>query len=82
MVTAVVETTMTAGNHGVATLTEIAMIVETKQEIPPLKEDIVNGTGVTTGKEVFVCIFLHTSIYGVESICRNMFFYQFLPLHK
>lgn len=52
MVTAVVETTTIAGNHGVATLTEIAMIVETKQEIPPSKEDIVNGTGVTTGKEI------------------------------
>lgn len=53
MVTAVVETTMTAGNQEVATLIEIVTIVENKQGIPPLKEDIVNGTGVTTEKEVF-----------------------------
>jgi len=53
MVTAVVETTMTAGNQGVAMLIGIAMIVENKQGIPPLKEDMVNGTGVTTEKEVF-----------------------------
>lgn len=53
MVTAVVETTMTAGNQGVATLIGIAMTVENKQGIPPLKEDMVNGTGVTTEKEVF-----------------------------
>lgn len=76
MVTAVVETTTIAGNQGVATLTEIAMIVETKQEIPPSKEDIASGTGVTTGKEVFSCIFLHTRIYGVENIKYT------LPIHK
>lgn len=52
MVTAVVETTMTAGNQGVATLIGIAMTVENKQGIPPLKEDMVNGTGVTTEKEI------------------------------
>lgn len=52
MATAVVETTMTAGNQGVATLIGIAMIVETKQGIPPLKEDIVNGIGGTTEKEI------------------------------
>lgn len=51
MVTAVVETTMTAGNQGAATLTGIAMTVENKQGIPLLKEDTVNGTGVTTEKE-------------------------------
>lgn len=58
MVTAVVETTMRTGNQGVATLIGIAMIVENKQGIPPLKEDIVNGTGVTE-KEVFYCMFLY-----------------------
>lgn len=53
MVTAVVETTMTAGNRGVATLIGIAMTVGIKHGIPPLKEDMVSGIGVTTEKEVF-----------------------------
>lgn len=53
MVTAVVETTTIAGTRGVATLIGIAMTVGIKQGIPPLKEDIVNGIGVTTEKEVF-----------------------------
>lgn len=52
MVTAVVETTMTAGNQGVATLIGIAMTVGIKHGIPPLKEDMVNGIGVTTEKEI------------------------------
>lgn len=53
MVTAAVGTTTTAGNRGVAMLIGIAMTVGIKQGIPPLKEDMVNGIGVTTEKEVF-----------------------------
>lgn len=53
MGTAAVETTMTAGNRGAATLIGIAMTVGIKPGIPPLKEDMVNGIDVTTEKEVF-----------------------------
>lgn len=52
MVTAVVETTTTAGNQGVAMLIGTAMTVGIRQGIPPLKEDMVNGIGVTTEKEI------------------------------
>lgn len=52
MGTAVAETTMTAGNRGVATLIGIAMTVGIKHEIPPLREDMVNGIDVTTEKEI------------------------------
>lgn len=52
MVTAVVGTTTTAGNQEVATLIETAMTVGIKQGIPPLKEGMVNGIGVTTEKEI------------------------------
>lgn len=51
MVTAVVETT-TTGNQGVAMLIGTAMTVVIKQGIPPLKDDMVNGIGVTTEKEI------------------------------
>ncbi|KYO24002.1 zinc finger CCCH domain-containing protein 13 isoform B [Alligator mississippiensis] len=51
-VIAVVAITMTAGNHEVATLTGIAMTIESKQGIHPLKEDMEKEIGVTTEREI------------------------------
>lgn len=75
MVTAVVGTTTTAGSRGVATLIGTAMTVGTKQGIPPLKEGMVTGIGVTTEKEVFYYIFTHMSV--VKCTCVNVCFPPF-----
>lgn len=55
-VIAVVAITMTAGNHEVATLTGIAMTIESKQGIHPLKEDMEKEIGVTTEREVYTSL--------------------------
>lgn len=51
-VIAVVATTTTAGNHGVAILTGTAMTIESKHGIHPLKEDMEKGKDVTTEREI------------------------------